>query len=514
MDQRRPAGTPAPANQAGDNPDPQVTQGLDGNPPPQPSTPDVTQAVNEPAPKEKVTTLGDFRLLAKLGQGGMGAVYKAHQISLDRPVALKVLAKHLADNQAFVQRFYREARIQAKLDHPHIVRGYWVGEARGMHLFAMEFIDGGSVQGWLTKLGQFPIGDALHIILSCAYAMRHAHEQNMIHRDIKPDNLLLTKKGVVKVADLGLAKALDDDLGLTQTGVGAGTPYYMAPEQARSAKNVDARADIYAMGCMLYVFLTGQMPFKGETTVAIIQAKEEGKFPSVRRVNMEVPDRLDLIISKMLASKVQHRYQTCAEMIKDLEELGLANATLSFVSSATGQISRGGAGPAPAPKTVAPGPKPQTMVDSPPARPTAKTTEEGYWYLNYTDPDGRRTTKKLTLPQIEALIKTDGFDLHARASRDPSAGFRPIGSFREFEPALRSRLTRAKAERRGRKYQGLMDEIVAADERRRRWSWFRSLADRLGNAIAILIVLGAIAGTGYLLYLFGPTILGWFGIKV
>src|SRR5262245_50037597 len=228
---------------------------LEGIPPPQPEPGQA--AGSPPQRKEKITALGDFRLVRKLGEGGMGAVYQAHQISLDRPAAVKVMAKHLASKPDLVERFYREARLMARLDHPNIVRSYGVGEAHGMYYLAMEFVDGGSVSFHLKRVGKFSVGDALHIILACARALAHAHEQTIIHRDIKPDNVLLSKAGVVKLADLGLAKALEEDLDLTRTGIGAGTPYYMAPEQAANAKQADVRSDIYSLGCMLYLFLTG-----------------------------------------------------------------------------------------------------------------------------------------------------------------------------------------------------------------------------------------------------------------
>src|SRR5207253_9210059 len=128
---------------------------------------------------------------------------------------------------------------------------------------------------------------------ACARALGHAHEMDLIHRDIKPDNILLTSKGVVKVADLGLAKATSEDMGLTKTGTGAGTPLYMSPEQCRDVKRVDGRADIYSLGCMLYYFLTGEVPFKGETVVELYEAKEKGKFPPARQCNDEVPEHLD-----------------------------------------------------------------------------------------------------------------------------------------------------------------------------------------------------------------------------
>ena len=210
-----------------------------------------------------LTQLGDFKIVKKLGQGGMGEVYLAHQISLDRDVALKVMAKQFSSQETFVKRFKREAQTMAKLDHPHIVRGYAVGEDQGLLFLAMELIKGKSMQDWMEKLGKLSVGDALHVTLIVADALKHAHEINMIHRDIKPDNILVTDKGLVKVSDMGLAKAMDEDMSMTQSGTGLGTPYYMPPEQARNAKHVDHRSDIYALGCTLYHFVSGKLPFAG-----------------------------------------------------------------------------------------------------------------------------------------------------------------------------------------------------------------------------------------------------------
>src|SRR6266567_7426089 len=215
--------------------------------------------------KSKVTQVGDFHLTKKLGEGGMGTVFKAHQMSMDRDVALKILPRHLAKDTSYVERFYREARASAKLDHPNIVRGIAVGEDRGYHYFAMEYIDGESSDKVLESQGKLQVGDAVKIALDVARALDHAHSKGLVHRDIKPDNIMITRQGFVKLADLGLAKAADENQGLTQTGSGFGTPYYMPPEQARNAKYVDNRSDIYALGATLYHLLTGKVPFTGDT---------------------------------------------------------------------------------------------------------------------------------------------------------------------------------------------------------------------------------------------------------
>ena len=250
--------------------------------------------------------LGDFELKKRLGKGGMGEVFLARQISLDRMVALKTLSKELAKKGDFVARFEREARSMAKIDHPNVVKIYAVDSFKGIHFAAIEYIDGKSVQNWLDHLGRLSIADAVYIAIVSAEALKHAHSQNMVHRDIKPDNILITQKGVVKVADFGLAKAMDEDVSMTQSGTGLGTPLYMAPEQARNAKHVDERVDIYALGATLYHLLTGKLPFMASTALELILAKEKGTYPTARSLRSEIPERLDLIIDKMMAKDANH----------------------------------------------------------------------------------------------------------------------------------------------------------------------------------------------------------------
>jgi serine/threonine protein kinase len=275
--------------------------------------------------------LGDFRLLRKLGSGSMGAVYLARQVSRDRDVALKVLFQHLAGKAGFVGRFEREARVLAGLRHPNIVCLYERGEADGFHYLALEHIDGPSLLRVLTALGgRLPLGDAVHVVLRCAAGLGHAHERHIVHRDVKPSNIMLTQLGQVKLTDLGLAKHVEEDPSLTDSGATLGTPQYVAPEQARNARRADARSDIYSLGCVLYHFLTGTTPFKGDSPMELLLAKEQGLFPSVRRLNHEVPPRLGLIVERMLARDPGRRYPSCAELTHDLEGLGLASPHLSF----------------------------------------------------------------------------------------------------------------------------------------------------------------------------------------
>jgi serine/threonine-protein kinase len=438
-----------------------------------------------PAGDAAPETIGDFRLTQKLGEGGMGAVYKAFQISMDRTVALKLLARNLAGNQAFVERFYREARTMAKLDHPNIVRGYAVGDENGQHYVAMEFIDGMSMQKWMDKRGKLSVGDAVHVALCAAAALEHAHEQNLIHRDIKPDNILITSKGVVKVADLGLAKKTDEDLALTQSGTGFGTPFYMPLEQYRDAKHVDGRADIYALGVTLYYFLTGELPFKGESHAQVIEAKQRAKFPPARRFNPEIPERLDLMIDKMMQKDRAHRYQTCTDVIRDLDSLGVANQTLSFVTAPTAPAVR----PAAAGATRPTLPMAKTKPTAPPLddRP-----ERELWLLRYVDEHGRHAKKQVSAGRLKQLIERNEIDVATATIMHPGEHApRAISSVPEFAALVQSKVVKTKADRRSQKLESAYDKIERAQRRR---ALFRKIGNALRGLTNLFIILAVLAG--------------------
>lgn len=457
----------------------------------------------------KTTTFGDYKLLKKLGQGGMGAVYKAYQISLDRDVAVKILPKELAGKPGFVERFRREAKLMVRLDHPNILRCFEVNEVQGHHYLSIEFVEGGSLEDWYKKLGKFEIGDALHAVITIARALEHAHEQGQIHRDIKPDNILLTWKGVIKVADLGLAKRSDDNLGLTKTGSGAGTPLYMAPEQARDAKHVDGRCDIYALGVMLYSFLTGQAPFQGATLVEVIEAKEKGKFKSIRSFNPEVPERIDLIVDKMLAKDVKHRYATCTEVVDELEALGLANDRLSFIdpgaqaSAASKSAASRPSAPTKSPETVArtsaPASGGATMTPKPKAPPFEDPKPDpNVWYWKFNDPKGRLINKKVTTEEVLTLIKSGSIDAKAQLSKTLEGGYRAVGAFLEFETYFRGKIAEKKAGRGADKYKNMLQQIEQEEARKQHWKgvkrWFNSLGSLVGLLVWLAVLGGAIAG--------------------
>jgi serine/threonine-protein kinase len=271
------------------------------------------------------------RLLRQLGCGGMGVVFRALHLASNREIALKLLSRHRASNPDFVGRFHREARLMTGLTHRHIIRCYGAGTSRGWHFLAMEYAGGGNLKTWLDRLGRISIGDAVHILLCCSDGLQYAHKQHLVHRDIKPENILLTAGGLTKVGDLGLAKAVDD-VSMTQTGMGIGTPAYVSPEQAHDAKHVDARSDVYSLGCMFYHLLAGKPPFEGSSIVEVLLAKKEGKFPPIRSVLPTAPPALDRILAQMLAWQADDRYPTCAAVFVDLKKLKLANSSLSFLA--------------------------------------------------------------------------------------------------------------------------------------------------------------------------------------
>ena len=448
----------------------------------------------------KASQLGDFKLLKKIGEGGMGEVFLALQRKLDRKVALKVLSKQLSKKQTFVDRFLREARAMAKLDHPNVLKVYAIESDQGRHFVAIEFIDGKSMQEWMDELGQLSIADAMYVTLRCAEALTHAHAIPMVHRDIKPDNILVTSEGTVKVADFGLAKALDEDVSMTQSGTGLGTPLYMAPEQARNAKEVDHRADIYALGSMLYYFLTGELPFTGSSALELVIAKEKGSFTHARRHNAEIPERLDLMIDKMIARDVNHRYSNCPDLIADLESLGLAGTSLSIVSGAAG--ASGASHPAtPTPTSSAAGELPHVSLPDPPARSAAPSppaesvaAPDAQWFIQHKNARGRVVVSRMTTDQIRKAAQGKLIDLQARAKRSQDGSFLPLAQFAEFEGVMKKRLVQAKVDARGGGLQQIYKNIDKEQAKRRRWRWLKYKAEGVMGWFGLLVYWGIIAG--------------------
>ncbi len=259
----------------------------------------------------------DFVIQRLLGQGGMGSVYLAHQISLDRLVALKILAESYEGSSEFVARFINEARAAAKLNHPHIVQAYAVGEDNGLLYFAMENVNGETMKTVLDRMQYISVEHAMNIIQQIAEALNYAWtEQKIIHCDIKPDNIMLTGNGKAKLADLGLARCPDDFKDNNSERVW-GTPQYISPEAMIGAP-LDTRSDIYSLGATFYQFITGQFPFTGNTNAEIARKHVEEPLIPPKAINPDIPENVSHIVIKMMAKNPIMRYQNAAELIDDL----------------------------------------------------------------------------------------------------------------------------------------------------------------------------------------------------
>ncbi len=265
--------------------------------------------------------IGGFEILTKVGEGGMGEVYKARQLNLDRTVALKVLPDRLAQDETYLERFYREAKAAARLRHPNIVSAIDVGCSNGRHYFAMEFVRGKSLAQILRARGRLPPKQAVDIIRQVALGLAHAHQNGIVHRDIKPSNIMVGRDGRAKLCDLGLAKREDqDEKALLQPGKTVGSPKYMAPEQARAGGVEDARSDLYSLGVTLFQTLTGRLPFEGETSRDFMRKHVLEPAPDVREFAPHVPPALAAIVAKLLEKDPSRRFQSAGELALALEE--------------------------------------------------------------------------------------------------------------------------------------------------------------------------------------------------
>ena len=268
-------------------------------------------------------TISHYKILEKLGEGGMGVVYKAQDTKLDRTVAIKFLPAHLSSSQDNKARFMQEARATAALNHPNILNVYEIDEQDGGMFFVMEYVDGMTLKRYITNLKSgtgIPVAQALDWTSQVASGLKAAHQKNIVHRDIKPENIMLTKENKLKIMDFGIAK-LRSSSGLTKTGTSLGTLSYMSPEQAQGDV-ADQRSDIWALGVVLYEMLTADLPFKSEHEAGLLYliVNEEPPVPSL--MDRKIPHQMDTLILKMLAKDKKKRLQTIDEVLKALEETG------------------------------------------------------------------------------------------------------------------------------------------------------------------------------------------------
>lgn len=271
-------------------------------------------AVDTPVP----TQLGNYDIVSKIAEGGMGTVYKARNRVTGETVAVKVIAPATAKNPVLLQRFEREFLAAKVLDHPNVVRAIDYSGAMPHPFLVMEFVDGQSIGQRIEKQGRYPEDEAVRLIAQVCDGLQRAHKQGLVHRDVKPDNILVNTEGVAKLTDMGLVKEVEGDLNLTRTGRGLGTPHYMAPEQFRNAKTVDVRGDIYSLGATLYAMVTGVTPFDNASPLDCWMRKIRNEFRTPKELNPTLSERVDWAIRRAMSAEPGQRPSSCREFLEDL----------------------------------------------------------------------------------------------------------------------------------------------------------------------------------------------------
>lgn len=335
--------------------------------------------------------LGGYEILVKIAEGGMGTVYRGRRPSDGQIVAVKVLPALAAKNPVMLKRFKREFNAARQLDHPNIVKAIEYCDSVPTPFLVMEFVEGESLGQRIERTGKLDEAEAVRIMAQVCQGLHRAHKQNLIHRDVKPDNVMLTLEGVAKLTDLGLVKDAEGELNLTRTGRGLGTPHFMAPEQFRNAKNADVRCDVYSLGATLYMMLTGRMPFEGCGPLDAWMKKSNNDFVPPREINANISERLDWAIRRAMSANPDQRPSTCREFFEDL----------------TGQSTR---------------PVPQQPVS------------QDLWYMVYKDDEGTVHTVKGTTDNIRKAYRDGllGDADHIRAARSKQGPFQPLKGFPEF----------------------------------------------------------------------------------
>jgi len=263
-----------------------------------------------------------YKVLRKLGSGAMAVVYEAKQLSLNRTVAIKVLPKRFSENPEYVERFYREGRAAAKLNHNNIVQAFDVGEAGGYHYFVMEYVEGKTLHDDLSAGKVFSEDEVLDIIIQIAHALAHAHARGIIHRDVKPKNIMINTANVAKLADMGLARETTDiETAQTEAGKAYGTPYYIAPEQIRGQIDIDGRADIYSLGATFYHIVTGRVPFMADDPKEVMRKHLREHLVPPDHINTSLSAGVSEVIEVMMAKRREDRYSSVEELLTDLEAL-------------------------------------------------------------------------------------------------------------------------------------------------------------------------------------------------
>ena len=285
-----------------------------------------------------IQRLGQYRLLRRVGSGAMGVVYLAEDTMAQRQVALKVLARELVKNPSFLERFHREAVASGKLNHANLITAFSFGEDRGWRYYVMEFCPGESAEQSLEQRGPFPWAQALRIARDAAQGLHYAHQHGIIHRDVKPGNIMVTPEGVGRVLDMGLLleRLRPDD----RQGGTVGTPHYISPEQARGAKSLDGRADIYSLGATVFHMVTGRPPYTGDDGIAVMKKHLSEPVPDPAKYR-DVPERVTRILQRAMAKDPDERYGDCAELIADLDLALVSEEPASGIAAKTSPVGAG-----------------------------------------------------------------------------------------------------------------------------------------------------------------------------
>jgi serine/threonine protein kinase len=375
-------------------------------------------------------TIGQYDLMEKIAEGGMGTVYRGKNRITGEIVAVKVVPPHLLTNPVVLKRFEQEYLVARAIDHPNIVKALDFGREGDSRYLVMEFIEGESLGQKIERDGKMTEDEAIRIICEAALGLQKAHRQGLIHRDVKPDNILLTTDGQVKLTDLGLVKEIEADLNLTRTGRGLGTPHFMAPEQFRNAKKADVRCDIYSLGATLYMMVTGELPFKSNGPLDAWMKKINNEIDAPRKLIPELSERTDWAIRRAISPDPIHRPESCREFTEDL------------TGHSTKQISATEAGF-------------DKQVD--------------YWYMVYTDDDGVVHTVKGTVKGIRRSLKDGllGDAENIRIAQRKSGPFEAIRAFPEFRDLIvqPGKLPMPGSDPNATKPSGLMPNTGVADAR-------------------------------------------------
>ena len=338
--------------------------------------------------------LGAYELLEKVAEGGMGIVYRARSPGSDQDVAIKVLREKSRMNPILLKRFEQEFRTASMVDHPNLVRAVDFGAVDGIPYLVMEFVEGMTLSRLVDTRGPLPEPEAVRIVSQVAQGLHRAHKNGIVHRDVKPDNIIVTPDGTAKLTDMGLVKDLATDLNLTRTGRGLGTMQYMAPEQFRNARFVDARTDIYGLAATLYAILLGEAPFHGLCPLDAWMKKVHDDFPSPRERDPGIGERIDWAVRRAMRGDPSLRPSTCREFVEDL--LGKSTRSSERLVVASG--------------------------------------EPEIWYLRYTDDAGKERLVKGTRRGVRRSLKEGllGDAANVAGSRLKSGPFKALAQVPEF----------------------------------------------------------------------------------